>query len=222
MVSLVTVVDSLSPFSGLKVCMGKVCSKGGLAQQTLEFARALAGERFKEIEETDCKGRCGAGRVSVVGPSSERVYDVRGASPATVAALLEIEAGIAVADEAVDACSRLQEIDAIRHRGDRRGARDALREDMNMFLAFPLLRAAALVRHYDLCDDETRDALEEDLIASIQDAPQAHAVSWRLAALYEKRGECAKAAEVLNALLARDSSPATAANVAESLESCPI
>jgi len=105
----------------VRVCGGTACSASGLGAATLETAKRLAGSFADRIETCGCRGKCGAGRVSVVGPS-DRVYDVENASPATLAAVLEIEADVAVADAAVDACAAFAAIDALRRR-DRAGAR---------------------------------------------------------------------------------------------------
>ena len=216
-VLLVGLADGLAP--SLEVCAGKTCAKNALSQRTLETARALAGPTVG-IRAGACRGKCGAGRVSVAGPS-DRVYDVAGASPATLAAVLEIELDAEITDAAVDACARLDGLEALARR-DRGGALAQFRAalDDDAFAAAPRAHAAAVVRAYDLSDAAAHAAMEPALAEARRRCPDLGAVAWRLAGLYADRRDCAAAADVLARVAAADA--AAAANVADALEACVV
>ena len=215
LLALCAVTTALNP---LKVCHHKTCSKNGLAKRTLDIAHVLGGPEAA-VQTLECQSGCNAGTVSVVG---RRLYDVERASAATLAAILEIELGVAVTDAAVDACDRIAAADAAQRRGDKELARKTLRallDDAAALAAAPRLEALAAVRLFDLLAGEAaqREALEPILIRS---AEHDTAATWRLAASRGARGDCAGQRDVLIALTKRE--PAAADAARELIEGCVV
>ena len=141
LLALCAVGAALNP---LQVCHHKTCSKNGLARRTLDIAHVLGGPEAA-VQTLECQNGCNAGTVSVVG---RRLYDVERASAATLAAILEIELGVAVTDAAVDACDKLAAADAAQRRGDKDIAREKLRallDDAAALAAAPRLEALSLI-----------------------------------------------------------------------------
>ena len=141
---------------------------------------------------------------------------------ATLAAILEIELGVAVTDAAVDACDKLAAADAAQRRGDKELARKTLRallDDSAALAAAPRLEALAAVRLFDLLagEAEQREALEPILIRS---AEHDAAATWRLAASRGARGDCEGQREVLVALTKRE--PAAVDAARELIEGCVV
>ena len=213
--ALCAVAAALNP---LQVCHHKTCSKNGLAKKTLDIAHVLGGPEAA-VPTAACQSGCNAGTVSVVG---RRFYDVERASAATLAAILEIELGVAVTDAAVDACDKLAAADAAQRRGDKDIAREKLRallDDAAALAAAPRLEALAAVRLFDLLAGEAaqREALEPILIRS---AEHDTAATWRLAASRGARGDCEGQRDVLIALTKRE--PAAVDAVRELMDSCVV
>ena len=211
--ALCAVAAALNP---LQVCHHKTCAKNGLAKRTLDIAQVLGGPEAA-VQTAACQSGCNAGTVSVVG---RRLYDVEKA--ATLAAILEIELGVAVTDAAVDACDKLAAADAAQRRGDKDGARATLRsllDDAAALAAAPRLEALAAVRLFDLLAGEAaqREALEPILIRS---AEHDTAATWRLAASRGARGDCEGQREVLIALTKRE--PAAVDAVRELIDGCVV
>eukprot|EP00752_Nemacystus_decipiens_P001876 g1807.t1 len=104
---------SMHAKGGVHVCTNTSCRKAG-SRWTLETFRAFAPAGV-EVIETGCQGRCGLGPNILTRPSEELYNGVE--TPATVAAIIEIDFGFPVPDSLVGAFSHVTDGDVYYKRG---------------------------------------------------------------------------------------------------------
>ncbi|CAN0356629.1 unnamed protein product [Ectocarpus sp. 6 AP-2014] len=106
--------SSMSTKGTVHVCTNTSCRKAG-SRWTVDTFRAFAPPGDIKVLETGCQGRCGLGPNILTRPSEEVYNGV--AQPATVAAIIEIDFGVPVADTLVGAFGHVSKGDVLFKRG---------------------------------------------------------------------------------------------------------